>query len=348
MNYECTINGIHFDVQNFAQSCEKLIGKFPEFWINPIISFMEDWYSESKYVTINTSGSTTGKPKEIQLSKSMMTASAQSTCHFFDLRSHDKVLLALSADYIAGKMMLVRALVQNLHLIAVAPDKIPEINEKEKFRFTALVPYQFEALSKNPEKLKSIHTILLGGGGISEKQEAAFSTIHKRVFHSFGMSETASHVALRRVGVPDKIYYAIKGVHFSTDENNCLCVHWPLADEQHLQTRDVVELLSENSFKWIGRFDSMINSGGIKIFPEELETKIQSCIPCRFYISSEKSETMGEQCVLVLESGKEMIDEKKLLEEISSRLSKYEKPRKIYFFEKLDETATGKVIRSRF
>lgn len=262
--------------------------------------FCQQWENGNP-IRIKTSGST-GKPKEITFTKEQFIVSAQKTIAFFTLNADTKALLCLSPDTIGGKMMLVRALVGNYSIVLTNPSLDPFEHIHEQIDFVAIVPAQLAHIFKNStslSKLKSVKHVLIGGADIPEEliQQLRFHEI--TAYQSYGMTETISHVALRQIG-RDTDYRALPGIHF-TSENNCLTIHYPEIQSKSIQTADIVELHDEHTFRWKGRADFAINSGGKKIHPEDLEKRLSSYISGRFILSSIPHPVWGEALVLLSE-----------------------------------------------
>lgn len=315
-------------------------------WKHDIWEFILDWMDNSGTMQITTSG-TTGSPKALSLKKEMMLQSARKTLDFFDLKEGDTALLCLSPQYIAGKMMIVRAFVGGLNLIIQEPSSDPWKDITDDIDFIPVVPLQLQKLLNKPEKQKQIKTILVGGAPIDYKLERKLQNIAPVVFHSYGMTETITHVALRRVNgeEPSDFYRALDGVNFSVDEEQRLIVDVDFLDRP-VQTSDVVNLLDEKRFIWHGRADSVINTGGIKVFPEEVEKKLSKLIYRRFFIAGISDEKLGEKIVLIIE-GSPM--EESCLDALKNRIAlaveKYEAPKEIFFYDDFPETGTGKIKR---
>jgi len=330
-----------------ALIAEKRKSQLPE-WEEALFVFLENWLDESDTIQAQTSGST-GVPKKLELKKEQMKASAKLTNQFFDLQKEDTVLLCLSTNYIAGKMMIVRALVGHLHLIAIEPSSYPTINKP--VMFAAMVPMQVETLLSSTEGLEVmcyIDKLIIGGSATSALLETKLQNVSTNCYATYGMTETVSHIALRKINGSDSSdeYRALEGVWFEQDERDCLVIHAPHLQAEPFITNDIVKLKNRNCFEWIGRFDNVINSGGVKLFPETIEKKISSFIAQRFYITSRKDEKLGEKVVLVIES--EPFTELKNQEldiQLSSHLGRFEKPREIIFKPQFEETSTGKVKR---
>ncbi len=304
--------------------------------------FIENWLSEEEAITVKTSGST-GIPKEIKLQKLHMQNSANATGQFFNLPENITALLCMSTDFIGGKMMLVRALVLGWDLTVVEPTKNPLKNHQGNFYFAAMVPYQAYNSIKDLHKIKKL---IIGGGVVSEDLENNLQSINTEVFSTYGMTETISHIAIRALNGDKKSvnFQALPNVHFSLNENDCLLIHAPTISENDVVTNDVVHLLSETQFNFLGRIDNVINSGGIKVHPEVVEEKLSKYLDMPFFISSEKDSALGEKVVLVVESNITLKNEE--FTEVFERLSKYEKPKKIISMQKFIYTETGKIRRA--
>ena len=317
-----------------------------------VSTFLSNWFSSDDFITVQTSGST-GKPKLIQLKKEFMINSALATGEFFDLKENTTALLCLSVDFIAGKMMLVRALVLGWKLDVVAPVSNPIENLKKEYDFAAFVPMQLQNSLKNIHKIK---TIIVGGGIVSSKLEKQIQNIKTQVFATYGMTETITHIAVKKLNnvsedelISASYYRVLPNIKIYRDTRNCLVIDAPKISQEIIITNDVVEIISENEFKWLGRFDNVINSGGIKLHPEIIEEKLSAIIKERYFVAGIPDEILGEKLVLVIESNIISNEkEKSLQQEIRKlkSLSKFEIPKEIYFVSKFIETETKKIQRS--
>lgn len=319
-------------------------------WERSIYLFLRAWYDASPFITAHSSGST-GKPKEIRLSKEMMRASAHATNSFFQLKEGDSILLCLSADYIAGKMMLVRALEGNLNVTAVEPDSDPLKELKGRFRFCAMVPMQVRRTLDEGrlEELETIETLIIGGSEVPVSLQEELQLLRTRCYATYGMTETASHVAVRALNgfSSHSLYRALPGITFRQDERGCLVIDAPMLVEEPLITNDVVELYDDRSFEWKGRFDFVVNSGGVKLFPESIERKIALVFSNRFFLTKEPDPLLGERLVMVVEG--EMPDlakQDELKERLRGILTPYEMPRTFYYRASLPQTENGKLLRT--
>jgi O-succinylbenzoic acid--CoA ligase len=337
------LNGKQFSPEVVAEGLSN--SDFPE-WEKELYFFLNEWFSDSDFVVAQTSGST-GEPKTIELPKSVILKSAERTIEYFGLKKNNRLLLSLPCRYIAGKMMVVRAIVGQMNLIAVDPATDFDFLEQENFDFGAMVPNQVFKLLGQPsgiEKLQNIRNLLIGGSGISSAMEAQISSLSSRVVITYGMTETASHIAIRELSGNRKsdFYQCLPGISVSFSETDCLQIHHPEFAEP-IKTNDLVQLQSDTSFRILGRADSVIISGGIKYSPEALEKKLETVINERFIISSVPDEKLGEKLALVIE-GKPT--ETTILEQkIDVLLTTFERPKFIYFLEHFPTTVSGKIKR---
>lgn len=314
-----------------AQDDEAAIGRF-----------ILEWLDDSDFIIVKTSGST-GTPKEIKLQKKNIFNSASATITYFDLMQATKALLCLPSEYIAGKMMLVRAMIAGWDLHTSAPEKNPLEKNQNHFDFTAMVPYQvFHSLAD----LHKVKKLIIGGGTVPRKLEEQLQSISTDIFATYGMTETISHIAVRPINGKEKsvIFSALPKVDFMLTENGCLQINAPEISGEIVITNDVVELVSPTSFKFIGRIDNVINTGGVKVHPEAVEEKLSRHIIQPFFIASENDNALGERVILIVESEKQLRLED--YSEAFKTLSAYEKPKKIYALPQFIYTETGKVKRA--
>ncbi|GEQ86578.1 O-succinylbenzoic acid--CoA ligase [Patiriisocius marinistellae] len=335
-------NGLQFDHPDdllaFAHRLKEDGVKFEQH----VAKFIIKWFNEENYIKVKTSGST-GKSKKIKLQKLHMINSAKATGVFFKMGEGNTAILCLSAKYIAGKMMLVRALTMGWDLHVVAPEKDAITQYDNKYDFAAMVPYQVYHSMKALNKVKKL---IIGGGEISSELEELLQQKNVEAFATYGMTETITHVAVRRINGAGRTieYAALPNVKFSIDERGCLIIEAAGISQNIIVTNDLVTLLTPTSFIWLGRFDNVINTGGVKVFPEQIEKKISSEINLPFIISSKKDEALGERVILVLETE----DSTKIsnYSEVFQKLSQYERPKKIYTLSKFPLTENGKIKRN--
>jgi O-succinylbenzoic acid--CoA ligase len=328
------LNGIKLsskdDVLNFVKS------KLPDSH-----NFLDNWFSDNQYMSVQTSGST-GKPKSIQILKMHMINSAKATGIYFDLKPETTALLCLSTDYIAGKMMFVRALVLGWHLDVIAPKSRP-LKSSKQYDFTAMVPMQVQQSLQDLYKVKQL---IIGGGKVSNDLLFQLQSISVKAYATYGMTETVTHIAIKKLNhchIESSNFTVLPQVKISIDNRQCLVIDAPEIANDTIVTNDIVEIISDKQFKWLGRFDTVINSGAVKIIPEQVEQKLTKLIKQRFFIASEKDVLLGEKVILIIE-GK---NHDEILSDIqnNSNLSKYEMPKAIYFLEQFVETKTQKISR---
>lgn len=304
--------------------------------------FILEWLDGKDFITVKTSGST-GIPKKIKLLKNHVFNSANATVTYFDLRENTKALLCLPSEYIAGKMMLVRAMTAGWDLHTAAPEKNSLENIESNIDFAAMVPYQvFHSLAD----LHKVKKLIVGGGAVSSELEQQIQTVITNVFATYGMTETISHIAVRPLNGKEKsaVFSALPKVSFSLNKRGCLQIHASEISEEIVITNDVVELLSPTSFKFLGRIDNVINTGGVKVHPEVVEEKLSLHLNQPFFIASEKDEALGERVILIIESEKQLKLED--YSKVFETLSAYEKPKNIYSLLPFIYTETGKIKRA--
>ena len=314
--------------------------------------FLKEWNSDSPYVRVQTSGST-GEPKAMLVEKRRMLASARRTNDFLGLQKDDTALLCMSVDYIAGKMMVVRALERNLKLVTVEPSGHPlaAVNSKffplnSKIDFAAMVPMQvYNSLQvlEERERVKQIKHLIIGGGAIDEAMAEELKSFPNHVWSTYGMTETLSHIALRRLSGPEasEWYTPFPKVNVSLNEEGCLVIDAPEVCEQRLVTHDIAELATNNqSFKILGRKDNVICSGGIKIQAEEVERLLRPHLHEAYLISKRPDQKFGEVVVLLTEGDVETA--RTVCEAV---LPKYQRPKAYVHVSEIPLTETKKPAR---
>ena len=312
--------------------------------------FLEEWNNPSPYVHVQTSGST-GAPKPMLVEKQRMLNSARITCDFLGLREGDTALLCMSLDYIAGKMMVVRSIERGLKLTTVAPSGHPLSTPHSPLDFAAMVPMQvYNSLQvpEEKERLMQIRHLIIGGGAIDDALAAALRTFPNHVWSTYGMTETLSHIALRRLNGPEasEWYTPFPSVKVSLNEDHCLVIDAPLVCATRLVTNDIAELSSgavpSMKFRILGRKDNVICSGGIKIQIETLERQLRPHLQAPFLITKRPDAKFGEVVVLLTEG---TVPEAK---EVCLRiLPKYHQPRVYLHVDQIPLTATGKPARQQ-
>ena len=303
--------------------------------------FLKEWFAPEPYVTAHTSGST-GEPKGIKLLKSDMLKSAEATCRFFNIDSGSNMLLPLSPSYIAGKMMIVRAIVSGARLHVESPSSQPMASDYGTLDLVPIVPAQLAGILTN-RLSGNIMNLLIGGAPLSSAEESLIAESGIKAWASYGMTETCSHVALRDITSRSDIYDMLPSITASTDDRGCLIINAPDFSFRQLVTNDIAEVISPSRFRWIGRHDNVIISGGIKLHPELIERQLAELIDEPFYIIGRHSERWGQEAVLYIEATS--VDTDRLMPEIRKRLDRYSVPKEIIAVTRFDRTDSGKIKR---
>jgi len=311
-----------------------------------VLDFIKEWFSDSKTVKIQSSGST-GIPKIFEVEKSKMLNSAEMTCDFLDLKEGNVALICLPIEYISGKMMVVRSILRKLKLKIAEPSTNPIQNLNNEIDFCAMTPLQVE---NSLDKLHLIKNLIIGGASVSETLKNKISQTLKpsnsptRIFETYGMSETLSHIALRQIFPNQEDWFTVfDDVEISLDERDCLKIFAPKLNSEVLQTNDLVEINNKNQFRFLGRLDNVINSGGAKIFPEELEKLVKQNISNEVVFLGIDDDKLGQKLILIIEGENNENLENKIYN-LDFQKS-FHKPKDIIFVEKIPRTPNGKVNR---
>ncbi|MCD8386729.1 MAG: AMP-binding protein [Bacteroidales bacterium] len=302
--------------------------------------FIEEWENGADYVMGHTSGST-GAPKPIKLLKADMRASARGTNSFFGIGKDSILALPLSLDYIAGKMMAVRAIEAGCRLMVIEPSN--RFDWPERCDLLSIVPSQAPWLLEHPEGPRQIKNVIIGGGPLDETVRRRIVDAGYRAYCSYGMTETCSHVALARVAIQPLPYEAMPGISFGLDARGCLCIQTRNFSFELLVTNDMVELIDDRHFYWKGRIDNVINSGGLKIHPEILEKEISAIITEAFYIIGVPDERWGQAVGLVIEGTAQTAVE--AYEKLRTALDHRFLPKRVWAVEAIRRTMSAKLIR---
>lgn len=303
------------------------------------LDFINQWNNSKPYIIAHTSGST-GIPKEIQLKKNDMIKSAKATCTFFNITKKSKMMLPLSPNYIAGKMMIVRAIVSGAELWIEEPSNRPLKYNYGKLDLLPVVPTQIDWIVSLNNSTK-ITNLIVGGGELSVARTQQLLKSGINTYSTFGMTETCSHIALRHIS--SDYYKTLPGITISQDVRGCLIITAPEFSFHQITTNDIVDVIDSNHFIWKGRIDNVINSGGIKIHPEQIEKKISSIITSPFYIVGEDDEKWGERITLYIESS--YIDKTSIVAKLKTILDKHSIPQKIECVKQFYRTNNGKIKR---
>lgn len=336
---EYTAGDISRLVAEGAENCS------PVLW--DLYIFLEKWFDASPVITVHTSGST-GTPKELVVRKDRMMQSARLTCEFLNLQAGDTALLCMNLRYIGAMMVVVRSLVAGLNLIVRPASGHPLSDIEEPLRFAAMVPLQVYNTLRVPEekaRLEQTDILIIGGGAVDDTLEAEISALPTAVYSTYGMTETLSHIALRRLNgeTASKHYYPFPSVELSLSVESTLVVKAPLICGEVLQTNDIACIYPDGSFTIAGRKDNVINSGGIKIQAEEMEKRLRPFIPVPFVVTSVPDPRLGQALTLLIAG---QVDVRELESKLQTVLDAYHRPRHIFMTESIPQTENGKTDRA--
>lgn len=360
-------NGFQCSFEEIIAPSQKTKSAMVTDYIAQTVQFCQEWLHGKANFTIHTSGST-GAPKPIQISRQQMEASAKATAQALDLQKGHTALVCINTNYIGGKMMLVRGLQIGMDMVIVEPSAYPLANfikfPTRNIDFCAFVPLQLLAILKseereeNQQQLNEMRAIIVGGAPVSAELEYLLQSVQTPVYNTYGMTETVSHIALKRLNGKEKspYYQVLPQTEIGTDARNCLTITAPVTNFETIITNDKVRLIDDKHFEWLGRVDNVINSGGIKIQIEKVENEIDKILTehhlfCRFVIIGLSDAKLGEMLVLVLEDiGKKTKDidnaeQDRILKLLKQKLNKYEVPRKIISLPQFPQTVSGKIDR---
>lgn len=318
------------------------------------LNFCAEWLNGKETFTLQTSGST-GTPKKINASRLQLKASAQLTIIALELKENDIALVCLDTRYIAGVMMIVRSLEAGMNMILVDPssDPLEQLDNDMLIDFTALVPLQLETIlrSASSNKLNQIKTALIGGAAIQQKTVKEIQGLKCTFYATYGMTETLSHIALQKLNGKNAQEYfeALPGITLSKDQRGCLIIHAPHLSNEPVITNDLVDFITPAKFLWLGRADTIINSGGVKVIPEKIEFQLgklldELMISNRFFIAALPDSRLGESVNLFIEGVPFSAETEKLIQDkITPLLDKFEKPKSIRYISEFITTDTGKI-----
>jgi O-succinylbenzoic acid--CoA ligase len=329
-------------------------GAYPE-WVLPIVEFIQEWASHSRTIDVSTSG-TTGLPLNISLSKTSMVKSALASCRYFNLSSESILGLCLPVDYIAGKMMVVRALSVDAQLVCTRPSLAPDLSGAEHIDFCAMTCSQLTCILNesctNVLLPAQMGTVLVGGEDLQPDVVPIIENQAFPIFQSYGMTETCSHIAVRRLNGAQKTdpYQTIQDVELQLSEDNTLVIRGDVVYGGEVITRDLVDLIDSKTFRWLGRQDNLINSGGVKVVPEQLEAFARKTLPPDFppfFIGAVPDSRTGQRPVCIMQAH-DLADEVEdlLLDALKATATSVAFPREILAVEAFDYTDTGKLKRA--
>ncbi|MFC5270418.1 AMP-binding protein [Adhaeribacter terreus] len=324
------------------------------------LELCRDWLNGVQEFAIQTSGST-GAPKVITLTRQQLEASAKATIKALQVQKNDRALVCLNAETVGGLMLLVRGFLGEMQLTIIEPTANPlaVLSPESSFEYASFVPMQMqEMLVFSPDSIaffNRIKAILVGGAPVSYNLQQQISQLAVPVYHTYGMTETASHVALKRLNGPEASPYfkTLPGVEISTDNRNCLIIKGAQTNFETVTTNDRVNIIDPETFEWLGRADFVINSGGVKIQAEKVETVLETAlaqlgITANSFITSVPDEKLGEKVVAVLELNfLDQVREAQLKEKLQNLLSRYEIPKTFLYLPEFKKTASGKLDRNQ-
>ena len=322
--------------------------------VNFAIDFCKDWLNGKQYFVFHTSGST-GTPKKIELTRAQLEASANATIQALNLNSTEKIFICLNTQLIAGAMMLVRGMLLNCELFLIEPtsDPLKYLDENHQMTFASFVPMQLHNLLNDDliaeQKINRFKNILIGGTSINSSLEKKLSLLNTNIFQTYGMTETVSHIALKKVG-SENHFSVLPNIEIKKDERDCLCIKGKVTNNKWIIANDLVELIDSTHFNLLGRVDDVINSGGVKIIPSKVENVIHEVLSIlhldvkEFFVASQKDDLLGEKLIAVFCCKKfSDEDQKKLTSKLSQYLSTYEIPKAFYFLSFFEKTTSGKI-----
>ncbi len=333
-------NGVHYNYKELHKVAQDLL-KTNQPFENEIGLFFNSWINSNPMIEVSTSGST-GTPKKILLKKESMVNSALATGDFLGLKPKNKALHCLPTKFIAGKMMLVRAMVLGLEIDCVAPTSNPLLEINEDYDFCAMIPLQVE---NSVDKLNLFKKLIVGGAKPSNQLISKIQNSTADVYETYGMTETITHIALKKLNKSKEDYFtALPNIIVANDHRNCLAIFAPRISKKSVVTNDIVEIINDKQFRWIGRYDSVINSGGVKLIPEEIEQTLSTLIHKPFFITGISDDVLGQKLVLVIENSTKIPDMEVAVMENKSLL-KFQKPKQIFYLPQFVLTENGKINR---
>ena len=336
MHSDFRLNGVSYNRDRLLTFAHELCNSKEEY-LTELGRFLLDWLSDKPEIKLQTSGST-GEPTQLRAPKAMLSASAMTTVKALALQPKQQALLCLPVRHIAGKMMLIRALLAGLWIDVIEPTTSPMVSKA--YDFTAMTPLQLRSSLDHLDRFKQI---IVGGAPVDDSLRAAVKGHASMIYSSYGMTETYSHVALQNLSAGETHYTAVDHVRFST-HGDALVIHAPHIGIEKLITTDCVDLISSTQFLWKGRSDHVINSGGIKLHPEQIEKALSTIISVPFFVFGKPDKRLGQSLSIVFEG--HLPNEIETMVSSLDTLSKYEKP-KDYFVLSQFIRSNGKILRKQ-
>ncbi len=341
-----TIQNYTYNSQSLTEFCNSAIrSDNTPLWEKDVYAFILQWLDDSDTIVQHSSG-TTGKSKLIRLQKQAMLRSAESTCRYFRLAYGQTAVLCLPIEYIAGKMMVVRSIVCGLNLVITEPKSKPGIQDIGKIDFCAMVPFQVMNTFTAKNDLPTVRILIIGGAEISKELENLVKDIPTQAYATYGMAETCSHIALRRINGanPESMYKALPGIELDSDNRGCLIIKAPYLPGPVI-TNDRVRLSGHSRFRWIGRFDNLINSGGIKVVPEEIESILSGKTGIEAALIGLPDPKLGQRLILVTEKINVPISDDLILAQLSLLIPAKLVPKNLIRIERFPRNASFKIDR---
>ena len=318
-----------------------------------LIDLLNWWHNGNTDLEVQSSGST-GTPKILKFSREQVKVAATLSLKAIPIHTGQHALLAMDLKYVGAKMLVLRSLMANAQLTVVPPSANPLLTlTSEKFHYTAFVPFQISQILSNPiskDRLNNTDTVLIGGGSLQPREEDLLEGMKVDFIHTYGMSETLSHVAIRRLKDRSDGYTLLEGYDFRIGEDGCLILTTPFCKDE-IKTRDLAQSISKTTFRLLGRADFMINSGGVKLFPDPIELKIRKAIQefsgiHDFMLTGIPDAMLGEKLIMLIEGSEGLKGSLNLiLEKIGPLLGRYEVPKEIHLCKRLVRNENGKVDR---
>lgn len=329
---------------------ERLSAEEPDEALRAAYAFLAEWFAPSPTVEVQTSGST-GAPKRMRVEKARMMRSAVRTCEHLGLRAGDTALLCMNLKYIGSKMMVVRALVAGLRLRVRRASGHPLADVEEQTDFLSVVPMQlYNTLqcAMETERLARARCAIVGGGAVDEALQERLQDLPCRIFSTYGMTETLSHIALRPLNGPHRSgrYTPFQSVNLSLSARGTLVIHAPEMCAGDLETNDVARLYPDGTFTIIGRADNTVNSGGIKLQIEEEEQRLKALIPTPFALAVAPDARLGEALVLLVDKACTEPSDERLLARLKACVPRYHAPRRVVRVQEIPQTGNGKTDRA--
>lgn len=344
------LDSVPYDPDSLKEFCRNNLqqGQIPE-WRKELFTFLLEWLDPGVEQFDQLTSGTTGAPRKTPLFRESMVRSAENTVSYFGLMPEERALLCLPVRYIAGKMMVARALVGGLDLITVEPSGRPLRELPRAVDFGAMVPMQVHGALRDGDELSKVRKLLIGGGEIHPALRERLAGMEQpEMYESFGMTETYTHVALRRINGPDpdSFFRPLKGVSVRQDERGCLVVEAEGVTRRPVVTNDLVELAAErDGFWWLGRADHLISTGGIKVIPELLEEKIRKRLGPECLVLAEPDEQLGQRLVLLVEYADPDPPVEGWLQSLKELMEPHEVPKRILTVSRLPRNESFKPDR---